>query len=473
MSEPSSATSIGPGIVVGGRYRIVEALGQGGIGAVWIAEHVELGRRVALKVLQKQIGKDPEMRQRFEREAKTLAAMAHPNVVALNDYGLWNGSPFLVMELLEGRTLRELLDGEGTLPFPRARHVAEQILRALGYAHGRGVIHRDLKPGNVFLQRLPDDGDHVKLLDFGFAKFLEASAGGFVSKEGIAVGTPAYMAPEQGGGVVDARADLYATGVLTFEMLLGVRPFEGEPLEMIRARKARAAPSLADVRPGVVATPALDRFLAKALAREPEERFGTAAEMGAALADTAAEMGAALADLSERALTGGPSTGGAMPRARAAPAPPTEELDSRQLAKLAVRPAWRAPLLAGVTLGALVMGWSAVMMATGWLFDPATSGRFALVVGIELVTLLALLRSTSRENGYRAQVGTGTLASAIGALVVGAQSLVLTGLVFPAAIAAHPELGSPLAQALSGAAGTLVTGVVASALFGAVLRRRS
>jgi serine/threonine protein kinase len=321
----SAAEEIAVGTVIADRYRILEPLGEGGMGSVWTAEHLELHRQVAIKVLQKSIGADPDMRQRFEREAHTLAAMAHPHVVALNDYGIWHGNPYLVMERLEGRTLRDLLDEKRTLPFERARAITQEMLRALAYAHGRGVIHRDLKPGNVFLQALPDEVDHVKLLDFGFAKFVNQPAGGFVSKEGIAVGTPAYMAPEQGGGVVDERADVYSAAVLLFEMLSGRRPFEGAPIEMIRARKERAAPRLGDVREDAKVTPALEALFARALARRPEDRYANATELSAALAA-----------LSVHALEA-PGRASTPPKKENAEQP-TDVLTSQELAQAALTP---------------------------------------------------------------------------------------------------------------------------------------
>jgi serine/threonine protein kinase len=272
--------------IVGERYRVLEHLGQGGMGTVMIAEHVELGRRVALKVLQDKIGEDATMRKRFQREARTLAAMQHPNIVALNDYGLWQGTPYLVMELLEGRTLRDLLDAEKTLPLERALDITQQILRALGYAHGHGVIHRDLKPGNVFLQALPDQLDHVKLLDFGFAKFTKPdAAASLVTGDGILVGTPAYMAPEQATAArVDHRADLYSVGVLLFEMLSGRKPFEGSAMDLLRERLLHDAPSLRAVRPDLAVAPELEEVIERSLVREMARRWQSAADFSAALA---------------------------------------------------------------------------------------------------------------------------------------------------------------------------------------------
>jgi predicted Ser/Thr protein kinase len=270
--------------VIDGRFRIVGALGAGAMGTVLDAEHVPLGRRVALKVLQERVGDDPSMRMRFEREAKTLAAMQHPNIVSIVDYGVWEGVPFLVMERLEGRTLRDLIDRESPLPFSRIVAIEKQILRAIGYAHERGVVHRDLKPGNVFLQALPDHPDHVKILDFGFAKFLTTPQASMVSAEGTVLGTPAYMAPEQvTASTVDARTDVYAAAVLLFEMITGDRPFEGEVADILRRRVQNDAPLLSEVRPDLFIHEDLDRHVARALARPPEARFSSASAFAAAL----------------------------------------------------------------------------------------------------------------------------------------------------------------------------------------------
>ena len=274
-----------PGALVDGRYQIVGALGEGGIGTVLVAEHVELRRRVALKVLQDPIGDDPTMRKRFEREARTLAAMQHPHIVAIIDYGIWSGMPYLVMELLEGRTLGDLLHEEGSLPQARALAIAHQMLRALGYAHSQGVIHRDLKPANVFLQALPDQQDHVKLLDFGFAKFFGSAVSSMVTGDGMVVGTPSYMAPEQAtSGPLDQRVDVYAAGTVIFEMLAGRRPFEGQGLEVIRHRLVADPPALSAVRPDLGVSPELDEALSRALARKVEDRWPAIAELMAALA---------------------------------------------------------------------------------------------------------------------------------------------------------------------------------------------
>ena len=192
-----------------GRYEMLGRLGEGGVGVVYRARQVHLGREVAIKVLHKDAAAIPEWRRRFEREAQALSALAHPNVVPVTDSGIDNGVPFLVMELLQGKTLADLLK-EGPLPLWRALDIARQLLRGLAFAHGKGIVHRDLKPANVFLQELPDQADHVRLLDFGMVKFLEKADSGpmadTLTRAGVVFGTPAYLSPEQAkGGPADAQ----------------------------------------------------------------------------------------------------------------------------------------------------------------------------------------------------------------------------------------------------------------------------
>ncbi|HEY8431663.1 MAG TPA: protein kinase, partial [Sandaracinaceae bacterium] len=264
------------GRVVGGRFRLVEELGAGGIAVVFRAEDVELSRTVAVKILQDAGHGRPELRARFEREAKVLAALSHPNIVSLVDFGVEDGRAYLVMELLRGQTLGELLDREDVLPPERAFHIVRQVVRALAYAHGEGLLHRDLKPDNVFLQALPDTPDHVRLLDFGFAKFVGDDKGGPpLTQAGTVFGTPRYMAPEQliGGSSVDARADLYAVAVILYEMLSGRRPFEGEVRDVLKAKVTQDPPSLSAIAPDFEVAPELDAFFARALAMRREERF--------------------------------------------------------------------------------------------------------------------------------------------------------------------------------------------------------
>ncbi|HXU05192.1 MAG TPA: serine/threonine-protein kinase, partial [Polyangia bacterium] len=172
-TDPPADSLIGR--TLDGRYEVTGRLGEGGVGVVYRARQVHLRREVAIKVLHKDAAAIPEWRRRFEREARALSALAHPNVVSVTDSGIDNGVPFLVMELLQGKTLADLLK-EGPLPLWRALDIGRQLLRGLAFAHSKAIVHRDLKPANVFLQALPDQADHVRLLDFGMAKFLDGSS---------------------------------------------------------------------------------------------------------------------------------------------------------------------------------------------------------------------------------------------------------------------------------------------------------
>ncbi|NOY94472.1 MAG: protein kinase [Deltaproteobacteria bacterium] len=278
------------GVVFGDRYRIERCLGAGGVGVVYEATHLGLGRSVAVKVLKDALDAREDTRLRFEREAQVLSRLSHPNIVPLSDYGVHDGVPYLVMERLRGLTAAQLVRDIGVPSVELALRILEGTLRALAYAHGRGVLHRDLKPGNVFLQALPDDPYHVRLLDFGLAKVVdgrlsdvgEAEVGSApLTRSGFVLGTPAYMAPEQAsGGQVDGRSDVYAAGVLLFELLTGRTPFvEKRRSDMLRAHMVREAPSLAQAAPGLSPSAALERLMAAALSKSPGARFQSAQEM--------------------------------------------------------------------------------------------------------------------------------------------------------------------------------------------------
>ncbi len=272
------------GTVLEGRYQLIARLGEGGVGWVYRAKHLRLGTEVAIKMLQAPYDHHESLRPRFEREAQALAQLRHPNIVTMTDYSVTEGRPYLVMELLEGRTLAELIE-EGPIPEARARHILRQVLDALIYAHGRGFAHRDLKPSNVFLVELPTDPDHVKILDFGFVKLMsdvDEQKRPALTVSGIAFGTPSYMCPEQATGApTDPRADLYSAGIVFFEMLSGRRPFVGEIPEVIRAHLTQPVPRLT-VR-GLEAGRELRALVERALAKSPTERFQSASEMRDAL----------------------------------------------------------------------------------------------------------------------------------------------------------------------------------------------
>lgn len=273
-SETEEDGGLRPGDLLDGRYQIEGRLGEGGVGVVYRALQIKLHRRVAVKLLQPE--SDESLRPRFEREAVTLAALSHPNIVSVQDYGHTRSKPFLVMELLQGRTLRELLDAEGALAVPRALALTREVLLALAYAHDLGIVHRDLKPANLLVQALPNH-EHVKVLDFGFVKLLPGSyldRGVQLSRVGFTFGTPSYMSPEHAtGGNVDGRSDLYSLGILLFEMLTGKKPFEGELSELIRDHLSAPRPRLSAVRPELAGRDDLQAIIERAMAKNREDRF--------------------------------------------------------------------------------------------------------------------------------------------------------------------------------------------------------
>ena len=287
MDAPQEETPEPPevGRVLEDRYRLIGMIGEGGIGWVYRAEHLKLGHEVAIKMLQPQYAQHTMMRPRFEREARALAALSHPNIVALTDYSVDEGWPYLVMELLGGRTMQALIE-EGPVDPAIARHIAGQVLDALIYAHETGFVHRDLKPGNIFLVDLPTDPNHVKVLDFGFVKLLAEDTSGrpALTQSGIAFGTPSYMSPEQAtGDTTDARSDIYAFGIVLFEMLAGRRPFVGNLPEIVRQHLTADVPSLTVGGHPFEGSPELRALLERAMAKEKDDRFQSAVEMREAL----------------------------------------------------------------------------------------------------------------------------------------------------------------------------------------------
>jgi serine/threonine protein kinase len=279
------------GRILEGRYEVLERLGTRGEGVVYRARQVQLGRFVAIKMLQPTA--QSESRKRFQREAKALSELSHPNIVAVTDSGIDGDVPYLVTELLEGQTLADLL-AQGRLTFARALGIAQQLLRGLAFAHGKGIVHRDLTPATVFLQELPDHLDHVRLFDFGVAKFLDSTRSptlvGKLTRIGVVVGTPAYMSPEQAREEpVDARTDVYAAGVVLFQLFAGRLPFAAPTRdEMQKAHASEPVPSLAEARPDLSAAPFLQPIIERAMAKNRAGRFPDAASMLAALEATAA-----------------------------------------------------------------------------------------------------------------------------------------------------------------------------------------
>jgi hypothetical protein len=287
MHAASSQSGEDPllGRTIADRYQIERPLGEGGIGKVYRAVDTRLGRQVALKVLLTKYEQEPVLRQRFDREAAALSRLSHPNIVTVTDYGVSEeGVPFLAMELLEGVDLHGLIKG-AIIPPQRGLAIMRQVLRALAYAHGQNLVHRDLKPHNVFVRDLGDGTDHVTVLDFGLARFTDYG-GAKLTKVGALLGTPAYMAPEQARGTsdVDATADVYAVGVVLFEVLTGRRPFDSpNPGDVLRGHLQEPPPRLSVADTGLEASPALQQLLDRAMAKAPGDRFPSAVAMVEAL----------------------------------------------------------------------------------------------------------------------------------------------------------------------------------------------
>jgi serine/threonine-protein kinase len=291
MSSAGEIRSADPylGKTIDGRFKVELLLGSGAVGSVYRALDRSTQTRIALKIWNG-TALNRQTRGRFEREALALTTLRHPNIVDVQGYGMVDDLPYVAMEYLDGQPLEaSLKDGQPLDPV-LALDVITQILQALAYAHGLGVVHRDLKPDNVVLVAGPKNQRLVKLLDFGLAKFLSPEddpvKGAALTMMGMVMGTPIYMAPEQAAGKsVDARVDVYAAGCVLFEMLIGHPPFLGESnAELFRAHLLKPIPRLADLRPNLQIAYGLQEWFDSALAKRPEDRFSHAGQMLEALA---------------------------------------------------------------------------------------------------------------------------------------------------------------------------------------------
>ncbi|HVV51634.1 MAG TPA: serine/threonine-protein kinase, partial [Polyangia bacterium] len=261
------------GTTLGGRYHVRRLCGEGAMGRVYEGQHIDIGRRVAIKVLHARFHHSADLVERFRREARAASKIGHPNIVDVTDSGTTpDGAFYFVMEFLDGVGLEELIARQGPLPVERALLIAAQIARALEAAHAAEVIHRDLKPANVMLVNRTDQEDFVKVLDFGISKDLDLAVGAALTRPDVAIGTPAYMAPEQAAGkVADALSDVYAVGGLLYEMLTATQPCTGDDAMEVLQRKASEDPRpIGELRPELPRD--LQRLVMRALARDPEDR---------------------------------------------------------------------------------------------------------------------------------------------------------------------------------------------------------
>jgi len=364
------------GSVIADRYHILKKLGEGGMGTVYLAEHVKMGRKSALKVMNPGMNTDPDAIARFNREASNASRLSHPNICGIYDFGeTADGIIYLAMEFIEGSSLTSLIEKAGQLPPSRAASIIHQTADALQVAHDAGIVHRDLKPDNIMVARNRDGTDLVKVVDFGIAKASSSDAQK-VTKTGMVVGTPEYMSPEQlAGDKLDGRSDLYSLGLVAFNCLTGMLPFAAENAQEAMIMRLTDKPrSLADVRPDIAWPAALQATLDKALVRDVDDRYKSAAQFGR-------EFSAAIADMP---MTQAVEAGTMVMGAKAAPketVPETRVNASRPSAKtlpmeapVAVRKpaavAARAaagskmPLLAGVG-GGLVLVTAVGLYVTG------------------------------------------------------------------------------------------------------------
>jgi serine/threonine-protein kinase len=274
--------AITQGSVVAGKYRLHRPLGQGGMGAVWVARHVRRETNVAVKLLHTNPSTAGDVRPRFEREARASAMLQSPHVAQIHEYGVDEGVPYVVMELLDGEDLGARLEREGRLSLPAAAAILTQTCRALHRAHEAGVVHRGLEPSDLFLTR-HDDGEMVKVLDFGIAWAMKSELSGAAAGAEMPADLPHYMSPEQveGARSVDFRSDLWSLAVILFRALTGRLPFPGdEAAQVVNRIRVDPIPVPSHLAPEL--GPEVDRFFARALSRDPRRRFQSARALGEA-----------------------------------------------------------------------------------------------------------------------------------------------------------------------------------------------
>jgi eukaryotic-like serine/threonine-protein kinase len=284
------------GTTVAGRYKVIKLLGEGGMGQVYLAEHSAIEKRIALKVLRAEYAHKGDIVTRFQQEAISASRIKHPNVLDVFDFGqLENGCFYLAMEFLDGNDLADELQRSRVLTAPRALPIAMQICRALSAAHAKGVVHRDMKPENVFLQRTGDGEEIVKIVDFGIAQLkpsneeaAKESTHRRLTRTGMIFGTPEYMAPEQASGKhADLRCDVYAVGIILYELFTGAVPFTGETfLGVLTKHLNEIPPPMRAVYPDLQISSELEAVVLRALAKDPSHRYQNMTELAHALAAT-------------------------------------------------------------------------------------------------------------------------------------------------------------------------------------------
>ncbi len=272
--------------VLQGRYKILERLAAGGMGVVYRGERLRLERPVAIKFLHATFAVNPASLKRFEREARTMSRLSHPNCVSVIDIGIDEGSPYIVMDYIAGRNLKDILEAEGRLAPKRAIDITLQILAALTHAHSQDMVHRDIKPANIMLSEVKGTADHVYVLDFGLAKFSNDALAEDITASCTLLGTPSYMSPEQARGeALEPSSDIYSTGAVLFELVTGSKLYTDEnPLKTLQMHQFSSIPTLGERVSDARFSPELEAVIKQALAKGAANRFSTADEFAAALA---------------------------------------------------------------------------------------------------------------------------------------------------------------------------------------------
>ncbi|MEP6861792.1 MAG: protein kinase [Deltaproteobacteria bacterium] len=456
QGPPQSDLLIGQTV---GNYLVKQRLGEGGMGAVYLAEHPTIGKKVALKVLHAEFATNTEVVERFFNEAKAVNSIAHPNIVDIVDYGVIQTGPrgsdqlvYFIMEYLSGQTLAQVIRAEAPLPPERALTIALQVADALAASHRAGIVHRDLKPDNIILGQRGREQDFVKLLDFGIAKLTTDGRTGNRTRTGIVLGTPAYMSPEQceGSAKVDHRTDIYALGICLYEMLVGRVPFIGEGYGEILVQHLTQKP----IEPSRfrMMSPHVEQVVLKALEKRSEMRYPTMDEMIRAMADPVGyvESHGGVQGFLQRTLT--PSTA-PLPPARLTPSPLTP-----------IPGMYTPPPGSITTSGVVTPSPTTLSAATGQVSASRGKTGFviagALVVGAAIAGVAVVLSGGGKKtegagsgSAVTQQVGSSGSATVMTVEHGSAGSAVATG-------SATPNTGSATA---SGSATTTTTGSAAIA----------
>lgn len=367
------------GMRLDGRFEIESVLGSGGMSVVYKAKQINVNRYVAIKTIRMQLGRNSTARDRFQREVNTLCAMNHPHVVTVYDCVFGDdGAPFVVMDYLRGRSLDFLIAQDGPFTLDRFLNIALQVLSALEHAHANGVVHRDIKPGNIVL--LDDQTDFVKVVDFGLAKVEEENRK--LTQSGEILGSPPYMSPEQClGKPGDIRSDIYSLGIVMYEMLTGMDPFNyvSSVFEMLQCHTSSIPPTMKDKNPDVSVPPEVEAVIFRAMEKDPSKRYQTIRELQDALVTACAGPGVktsgdvALRAAASRATSGHP-TAAAVPASSARPAPANEFNRARYATISDGQPEQKSSLGVGVLIGAvcavLVLGGLGFFLLPRLMFAP-------------------------------------------------------------------------------------------------------